>query len=455
MNPWSSTTGYQGGLPYMPGYSTLPLSPDELLGDDGSKNNAYQSDDTSRQYRNKEGYKAEKTAWSGHPSGVSYRRSGYRSGNKRPNRKLNGLWIGDNGEMLGIRGNRFLWYDDDNQYTKGQLARSPTLMKARIDGANTVARYHYKLQGNELVIISRNGKMRTFNRMPLIQPQNASAKSHAAYSSYKPESDNAHVFYSKYGTGQQFEKTINPRHQSDQPTSSYGTNRRSDSVAPYKYYSSNRSGRSNPRDSRAVNSFRGDIASTSASTDNNSPLTRYAPEKTFDSAAVISKAAYTKDAASMHQPKTSDTADQADTIPLYKQYQPAAGKLDAVSGTDSVVTTAVDTDLESTTWNSFPAGSDMDDPNTYLYSYLKDNDNMHGSVSSHSRDNSTQMNPASADQDQDYSSAAAVESEHSNIWKPNSLFPARRSNTGRWSLSDLAANSEMRKRGRLNAESRD
>ena len=97
----------------------------------------------------------------------------------------------------------------------------------------------------------------------------------------------------------------------------------------------------------------------------------------------------------------------------------------------------------------------MDDPNTYLYSYLKDNDYTHGSVSSYSRNNSTQMNPASADQDRYYSSAAAEKSERSNIWKPNSMYPARRGNAARWSLSELATNSSMRQLGILNAGSWD
>jgi hypothetical protein len=438
MNPWSNTTGYQGGWPYTSGYPALPLSPDQLMGNDWSKNNSSQSDDTLRQYRNKEGYQAEKTSWSGHPSGMSYRHNGV----KRSNRKLNGLWIGDNGEMLGIRGNRFLWYDDDSQYAKGELVKSPTMMKARIDGANSVVHYHYKLQGNELVIISRNGNMRTFNRMPLIQPQNASTRSHAAYSSYKPESDNAYVLYSMYGTGQQYEKAISPRHPSDRLASRYDTNRRSAPVAPHKYYSSHRFGKSNLRGSRTVNGFRGDNASTSAPTHSDSLVTRYAPEAVFDSAAVISKAAYTRDATRKRQTETFDSADQADTIPLYKQYQPAAGKLDAADSTDSVVTADVVTEQESTSWNSFPAGADMDDPNTYLYSYLKDNASVSTSANQDGSDSTA-------------GSTAADKNDRSNIWKPNNMFPARRSNTGRWSLSDLASNSEMSKHGRLNAGSRD
>jgi len=433
MNPWSSMTGYQGGLPYMPGYTTMPLSPDEILGNDWSKNNSSQSDDTSRQYRNKEGYKAEKTSWSGHPSGVSYGRSGYRSGNKRPDRKLNGLWIGDNGEMLGIRGNRFLWYDDNSQYAKGQLLKSSTMMKARIDGANSVVHYHYKLQGNELVIISRNGKMRTFNRMPLMQLQNVSAKPQAAYSSYKPEFDNPQVSYSSYGSGLKANKrSLNSSNQSDRLGQAADSNIRTRSVAPRGFYSDERYGTRSPHLPYADNGSREDISPTSRSAD--SGRNSYTGE------------AYIGD---------SGSAAPVSTIPLYKQYQPAAGSPKSSSGADSVVQPAAGVNVDSSTWNSNFAGLDMDDPNTYLYSYLKDNDNMHGSASSHSRENPIQMNPTSADQDHDYSSAAAVKSERSNIWKPNSMFPARRSNTGRWSLSELTANSEMRKLGILNAGSRD
>jgi hypothetical protein len=96
----------------------------------------------------------------------------------------------------------------------------------------------------------------------------------------------------------------------------------------------------------------------------------------------------------------------------------------------------------------------MDDPNTYLYSYLKDNDNMHGSISSYSWGNSTQMNNASADQGRYYSSTEE-KSERSNIWKPNSMFPDRRHNAAQRSVPELAAKYEMRKLSLLNAGSWD
>jgi hypothetical protein len=426
MNPWSSTTGYQPGWPYTSGYSALPLSPDQLLGNDWSKNNTYQSDDASRQYRDKEGYKAEKTSWSGHSSGVNYKRSG----NTRPNRKLNGLWIGDNGEMLGIRGNRFLWYDD-NQYAKGQLFKSPTMMKARIDGANSVVHYHYKLQGNELVIISRNGKMRSFNRMPLMQLQNASAKPQAAYSSYQPESDNPQVSYSSYGSGLMVNKrSLNSRNQSDRLDQAPDANRRTNTVAPRGYYSDERHG----------------------------TWSTHLPYIDKGSREEISQAARPVDSGSNSYTGEVYIGDSgsASTVPLYTQYQPAAAAPKfSSSADDSVVTPSTGVNIDSSTWNSEFAGLDMDDPNTYLYSYLKDNDYTHGSVSSHSRNDSTQMNPASADQNHYYGSAAAEKSERSNIWKPNSMYPARRGNTARWSLSELAANSNMRQLGILNAGSWD
>jgi hypothetical protein len=420
MNPWSSTTGYQGVWPYTQGYSTLPLSPAQLLGDDGLKNNSSQFDDSSRQYRNKDGYKAEKTSWSGHPSGVSYRRGGYRSGIKRPSRKLNGLWIGDNGEMLGIRGNRFLWHGDNNQYAKGQLFKSPTMMKARVDGADAVAHYHYRLQGNELVIISRNGKMRTFNRMPLIQSQNASARPQAAYSSYHPESDTSQVSYSNYGSGLKANKrSLNSSNQSDRLGQAPDINRRTHSVAPRGYFSDERYETRSSYLPNVNNWSREDISSASRAADS--------ANNSYTSETYIGD---------------SGSAAPASTFPLYKQYQPAAGKFGAAGGTDSVVTTDVITDQESTTWNSFPAGADMDDPNTYLYSYLKDNARVSTSANQNGSGSSA-------------GSTVAEKNDRSNIWKPNGMFPDRRHNAAQRSAPELAANSEMRKLSLLNAGSWD
>ena len=109
LNPWSSPYANLGGWPYTSIYPTTPLPTDSLQGDtwSGTQNKT----DSSSQNNNRG---SEQPAWFGQPSKVSYKRSAYRSDKSRY-RRLNGLWIGNEGEMLGIRGDRFVWYDDRNQ----------------------------------------------------------------------------------------------------------------------------------------------------------------------------------------------------------------------------------------------------------------------------------------------------------------------------------------------------
>lgn len=445
MNPWSSTSAYPGGMPYTSGYSSSPMSPDAILGNDSLNNNSYQSDDSSRQYLNKdgyqkkEGYKPEKTSWSAYPSRARYQRSAYRGDNKRPYRKLNGLWIGENGEMLGIRGNRFLWYDDDNQYAKGELASSPTMMKARVEGASTVVRYHYRLQANELVIMSRDGKSHTFNRMPLIQLPNVSAKPRTAYSNYKPASDHAHVSYSSYGSGLKSDKgSLYSRKQFERTSPSHDKNRRSRSVAQRGYYPVERSATRSPRVPYARHGARKVLPSVARFAD---PV-RQLPTGN----ASINDTGYDGD--KRQQLTSKSPADirsslPTTTIPMFQQYLPAAGKPISSSEVDSDALPAEVMNEHSSIWNSSTAGLDMSDPNTYLYSYLKDNDNMPGSASSRSGDSSAQVNPASAGQGDSDRSTGAAKRLGSNIWKPNHSFPDRRQIPAQ-AESALTANSELR-----------
>ena len=408
MIPWSGQSGYSGTWPYTRGYSNLPLSPGINTGDDWSKNNSYQSDDTSRQNPGKDGYKAEKTSWFANPSSVSYRRSEHRKVNNRPYRKLNGLWIGDNGAMLGIRGNRFLWYDDDNQYAKGQLVKSPTMMKARIEGSATVVRYHYQLHGNELVIMSRDGKMHTFNRMPLVELPVASARSHAAYTSYKPESNHPHFSYANFRSGQKLNRSsLNLPDNPDRAGRAAGANRGAHSPAPREYYSEQRSTAPSRHLPYAVNGSR----------DDGPPVSRQAgPDSDFYTGEAFIDNAGQKQQLAPLMSAGASSADPASTIPLYKKYQPAAGRAKTGNGADSAAQTAEDISVESSSWTDY-AGLDMNDPNTYLYSYLKDNDNRRTSASdSTDTDNS----------DGSVRSALADKSDPSNIWKPNNSYPDRR-----------------------------
>jgi len=409
MIPWSGQSGYSGAWPYTQGYSNLPQSPGINTGNDWSKNNSYQSDDASRQNPGKDGYKAEKTSWSANPSSVSYRHSSHRKVNNRPYRKLNGLWIGDNGAMLGIRGNRFLWYDDNNQYAKGQLVKSPTMMKARIEGSATVVRYHYQLHGNELVIMSRDGKMHTFNRMPLVELPVVSARPHAAYTSYKPESNNSHFSYANFRSGQKLNRSsLNLRNNSDRVGRAAGTNRGTHSPAPREYYSDERSTARSRHLPNAVNGSRDDGPSVSRQADPDSDF--------YTGEAHINNAGQKQQLLTPLESAGASSANPASTIPLYKKNQPAAGRAKSDNGADSAGQTVEDISVESSTWTDY-AGLDMNDPNTYLYSYLRDNDNKRTSAS-----DSTDTDNI----DGSVNSTLAAKSDPSNIWKPNNSYPDRR-----------------------------
>ncbi|NNJ96099.1 MAG: hypothetical protein HKP12_02975 [Gammaproteobacteria bacterium] len=115
------------------------------------------------------------------------------------NRRLNGLWIGDSGEMLGIRGDNFLWYDGRDRYANGTLRSSPTTLKVTRAGTRRELSMHYRVVGNELYTISRNGKTRTFQRTPLMQQSQLASELYASPSSYQTGS--ASPFASKLAPG--------------------------------------------------------------------------------------------------------------------------------------------------------------------------------------------------------------------------------------------------------------
>ncbi len=423
MNPWSSQPGYSGAWPYNPGYSNLPLLPGVNLGDEWPKNNSYQPDDASQQNTGKEGYKAEETSWSAYPSRARYKHSRHRSLNNKPHRKLNGLWIGDNGAMLGIRGNRFLWTDDNNQYAKGHLVKSPTMMKARIEGSATVVRYHYQLHGNELVIMSSDGKMHTFNRMPLVELPVASVRPHAVYTSYKPESNKPGVSYANFGSGHGANnRSLNSRYDSDRLGRAAGAGRRALPLPGREYYTNERSSaRSMPLPS-AVYGSRDDSPSSS------SPIDPDSDSYTGD--AVTQDAGHKQQQVTPLESADASSTAHASTIPLYRQYQPAAGRAKPVNGADSAGQTVEDISVESSTWTEY-AGLDMNDPNTYLYSYLKDSDINRTSTSASEQDNDSES----------VNSSVAMKSDSSNIWKPNDSYPDRRGYIENSQSNDMAQNS--------------
>ena len=85
-------------------------------------------------------------------------------GLKKPN--LNGLWVAQDGEMLGIKNRRYLWTDGDSRYLTGQLKVQNEYLLANVDGHEKLMRFKYKLAGNHLLTMQPDGKIREFVRTP-------------------------------------------------------------------------------------------------------------------------------------------------------------------------------------------------------------------------------------------------------------------------------------------------
>lgn len=78
---------------------------------------------------------------------------------------LNGLWVARNGEMLGIKNQRFLWDDGNQRYLVGELELKNGVMIAHIKGVNRQLPYRYTIRNNELVTKDRNGVVKVFRRV--------------------------------------------------------------------------------------------------------------------------------------------------------------------------------------------------------------------------------------------------------------------------------------------------
>ena len=89
-------------------------------------------------------------------------------GLKKPN--LNGLWVAQNGEMLGVKNHRYLWTDGDTRYLTGQIKIQNEYLLANVDGYDDkLMRFKYKLAGNHLLTMQPGGKMLEFIRVPVNQ----------------------------------------------------------------------------------------------------------------------------------------------------------------------------------------------------------------------------------------------------------------------------------------------
>lgn len=84
-------------------------------------------------------------------------------GLKKPN--LNGLWVAQNGEMLGVNNQKFLWSDGTERYLTGQIKIQNEYLLARVEGKEQLMRFKYKLAGDHLLTMQPDGVIREFVRM--------------------------------------------------------------------------------------------------------------------------------------------------------------------------------------------------------------------------------------------------------------------------------------------------
>ncbi len=84
-------------------------------------------------------------------------------GLKKPN--LNGLWVSQDGEVLGINNHRYLWNDGSSRYLTGQMKVHNEYLIANVDDHEKIMRFKYKLAGNHLLTMQPDGTIREFNRM--------------------------------------------------------------------------------------------------------------------------------------------------------------------------------------------------------------------------------------------------------------------------------------------------
>lgn len=88
-------------------------------------------------------------------------------GLKKPD--MNGLWVAENGEMLGINKERYLWSDGRSRYLTGYMKIQNEYLLANVDDNDQLLRFKYKLAGNHLMTLRPDGTIREFIRVPTDQ----------------------------------------------------------------------------------------------------------------------------------------------------------------------------------------------------------------------------------------------------------------------------------------------
>jgi hypothetical protein len=456
VNPYYSPYSGLGSWPNMTGYPDILLAPDTTIIPGQIIGNQPQSEHSpvNKQPAN-EGYTLNPAAWPGDASEQYFDRGRDHSANATPEQRLNGLWIADNGEMLGIRGDQFLWYDGNNRYANGNLFKTPTMMEARVEGSNMVIRYHYGFLGDELVTMSRKGKIRSYSPMPLKQSQYTTP--HAAYSNLMLHPDNAQSSGSGNGSAMATPLTTNPdnRHITKP---SVPDNANEHYPAPHSAIPNAGEARlREPHNTAANSNTRIHVPAFPVNTSRHlhpgsSSVMNTAPGGIADiwDSHGASASGWPASVAAKQQMKQQATVNEpSNPYPVYNHYMPEfntiqPGSEDSVEGniwkpstphssyaTQPGIPAVTSTENKPANTNTHSVEAGHWDPNTYLYSYMKDYDSSQAPVTVYPRDNSNIWIPSAANQHNEYKTAAptyTARNDSSNIWRAGNNFADRRRN---------------------------
>ena len=77
---------------------------------------------------------------------------------------MNGLWVAQDGEVLGINNGKFLWADASERYLAGYIKIENEYLLASVEGSERLMRFKYKLAGDRLLTMQNDGTIREFIR---------------------------------------------------------------------------------------------------------------------------------------------------------------------------------------------------------------------------------------------------------------------------------------------------
>ena len=109
-----------------------------------------------------------------YPGNITYQQRGYQNcQDERCERNrlssLDGVWVTQHGEILGVKEGRFLWSDGKTRYLTGTFNRKENEFALKVDQSEYVMAYQYAINGNRLQTRDNNGVIRRFVRAPYNQ----------------------------------------------------------------------------------------------------------------------------------------------------------------------------------------------------------------------------------------------------------------------------------------------